>query len=78
MRDHSPIRDEDTAFERHYTPRQLAELWILDESTVRRLFHDEPGVLRYTHSSRRSGRREYVTLLIPESVARRVYARRTS
>ena len=78
MKDLSPIRDADTAFERHYTPQQLAELWILDESTIRRLFLDEPGVLRYTHSYRRSGRREYVTLRIPESVARRVYARRTS
>lgn len=77
MNNHSPIRDEDTAFERHYTPRQLAELWILDESTIRRLFHDEPGVLKYSHSSLRSGRRGYVTLRIPESVARRVYARRT-
>jgi len=73
----SPIRPEDTAFERHYTPQQLAELWILDESTVRRLFLDEPGVLKYTRSHPRSGRREYVTLRIPESVARRVYARRT-
>jgi len=74
----SPSPDPETAFERHYTPKELADLWILDESTIRRLFIDEPGVMKYTRSYARSGRREYVTLRIPESVARRVYARRTS
>lgn len=74
----SRFESEDTAFERHFTPRQLAEIWILDESTIRRLFLDEPGVLKYTRSKPRSGRREYITLRIPESVARRVYARRKS
>lgn len=77
MKDESQIRIEETAFEPHYTPKQLADLWRLDESTIRRLFHDEPGVLKYGNSYLRSGRREYVTLRIPESVARRVYARKT-
>lgn len=77
MRDRPPIRTEGTAFERHFTPQQLAELWVLHESTIRRLFLGEPGVLKYGNSSMRSGRREYVTLRIPESVARRVYAKRT-
>lgn len=67
----------DTAFERHFTPQQLAELWRLDESTIRRIFVDEPGVLKYGKSCRRNGRRDYVTLRIPESVARRVYAERS-
>lgn len=67
----------DTAFERHYTPQQLAELWLLHESTIRRLFLDEPGVLKYGKASRRDGHRDYVTLRIPESVAKRVYARRS-
>lgn len=77
MNERSPIRTEENAFERHFTPRQLAELWILHESTIRRLFIDEPGVLKYGHSCRRDGRRDYVTLRIPESVARRVYARKS-
>jgi hypothetical protein len=77
MNERSPIRIEETAFERHFTPKQLAELWILHESTIRRLFIDEPGVLKYGNSSPRSGRREYLTLRIPESVARRVYAKRS-
>jgi hypothetical protein len=77
MRDRTPIRTEETAFEQHFTPQQLADLWVLHESTIRRLFLDEPGVLKYGNSSMRSGRREYVTLRIPESVAKRVYAKRS-
>ena len=64
-------------FERHFTPKQLADLWVLHVSTIRRLFLDEPGVLKYGKTSRHDGRRDYITLRIPESVARRVYARRT-
>jgi hypothetical protein len=77
MRGNSSVVLEETTFERHFTPRQLAELWVLDESTIRRMFMDEPGVMKYGKSSRRDGRRDYVTLRIPESVARRVYAKRT-
>lgn len=65
-----------TAFEHHFTPRELAELWKFDESTIRRMFIDEPGVLIYGKERRRDGRRDYVTLRIPQSVARRVYERR--
>jgi hypothetical protein len=77
MNDRPPIRAEETAFERHFTPKQLAEIWLLHESSIRRLFLDEPGVMKYGGPWRR-GRREYFTLRIPESVARRVYARRSS
>jgi hypothetical protein len=66
-----------SAFERHYTPQELAELWKLDESTIRRLFIDEPGVLVYGKEKRRDGRRDYVTLRIPASVAVKVHERRT-
>jgi hypothetical protein len=62
--------------EKHYTPQELAELWRFDESTVRRMFIDEPGVLVYGKEKRRDGRRDYVTLRIPASVAQRVYERR--
>jgi len=68
---------ENSAFEHHYTPHELAELWKFDESTIRRMFIDEPGVLIYGKEQRRDGRRDYVTLRIPESVARRVYEKRT-
>src|SRR6516165_4985836 len=53
------------------------ELWRLDESTIRRMFQDEPGVLKIGKSNRRDGKRDYVTLRIPEDIARRVYVDRT-
>ena len=66
-----------TAFEHHFTPRELADLWKLDESTIRRMFMDEPGVMIYGKEKRRDGRRDYVTLRIPQSVAQKVYERKT-
>jgi len=64
-------------FERHFTPKQLGELWGLDESTVRRIFQDEPGVLKIGKSGRRDGKRDYMSLRIPESVAVRVHKERS-
>lgn len=60
-----------------YTPRDLAEKWKFDESTIRRMFQDEPGVLKKSEpvllkNRKRSPR---VTLRIPVSVAKRVYDR---
>ena len=73
----SPIRLQQQAspFERHYTPKELAELWQLDESTIRRIFQDEPGVMNIGQAGRRN-KRDYVTLRIPESVVQRVYSGR--
>jgi len=35
----APIRQPQVdPFERQFTPKELAELWRLDESTIRRLF----------------------------------------
>jgi hypothetical protein len=65
-----------TALEKHYTPQELAELWKFDQSTIRRMFIDEPGVLVLGKERRRDGRRDYVTLRIPESVMQRVHERR--
>jgi hypothetical protein len=62
--------------EPHFTPKQLALRWGLDQSTVRRIFRDEPGVLRIPHLRRR-GKRDYVSLRIPASVAARVHERRS-
>jgi hypothetical protein len=64
-------------FERHYTPQQLAELWGFDQSTIRRIFIDEPGVLKVGKQGRRDGKRDYISLRIPTSVAQRVHERRT-
>lgn len=63
-------------FERHFTPHELAEIWRLDETTIRRIFADEPGVMRIGRANPRR-KRGYVTLRIPASVAERVYRERT-
>ena len=38
------------AEEQHYTPEQLAKLWGLSASTIRRLFEHSPGVLVITYA----------------------------
>jgi hypothetical protein len=60
----APIRQPQasTAFEEHFTPAELARLWKRDESTIRRMFQDEPGVLRMGRDG----------LRIPVSIAERV------
>lgn len=63
------------ALEPHFSVQVLAEMWRLDESTIRRIFEDAPGVLRLANERRR-GKRDYVTLRIPASVAQREYERR--
>ena len=68
---------EGLAFERHFTSKELAAKWALDESTVRRLFIDEPGVLKIGKSNRRDGKRDYVSLRIPESVAVQLHWQRS-
>jgi len=69
---------ESSFLERHFSPRTLAELWGYSESTIRRRFQDEPGVVKIGSMGRRDGKRDYATLRIPESVARRVYREMTS
>ena len=64
-------------FGRHFTAAELADLWKFDESTIRRMFQDEPGVFKIGKSKRRDGKRDYVTLRIPEAVALRVWQERT-
>lgn len=63
--------------ERHFSPREIARAWGLSESTARRLFQDQPGVLKIGKADRWDGKRDYVTLRIPESVVRRVHQERT-
>jgi|HubBroStandDraft_1064217.scaffolds.fasta_scaffold54007_2 hypothetical protein len=59
---------------RHYKPEDLARALRMSLPTIRRLFEDEPGVIKIGHSGR--GRvRKYVSLYIPELVVMRVYDR---
>jgi hypothetical protein len=62
------------AFERHYTVSQLSKLWFFSESTIRRLFIREPGVIKIVHQRTRM-RRGYTSLRIPEPIAQRVHRR---
>jgi hypothetical protein len=73
----SVIRSAPDILERHFTPAELAEAWKLDESTVRRIFQDEVGVLKISTQGVRSRKRAYTTIRVPESVAARVYQERT-
>jgi len=66
------------ALEKHYSPQEVAEIWGLSDDKVRRLFQDEPGVLKVGEPSQRLGRklkRRYFMLRIPESVVIRVHQR---
>ena len=65
---------ESRLFERHFSPAELAEVWRLSEDTVRRIFEREPDVLIFENPDKASDRRRR-TMLIPESVAERVYRR---
>lgn len=73
----APNAIQASPFGRHFTAAELAEIWKLDETTIRRLFQDEPGVLKIGKSNRRDGKRDYITLRIPEAVAVRVYEQRS-
>ena len=64
-----------TFAERHYSPKELGALWNLSTDTMRRLFQHEEGVLLIpSPNSHRMVRANYRTMLIPESVAKRVHA----
>ena len=60
--------------EKHYSPDDLAELWGVSVDSIRRIFRDEPGVLKMGDKSPKH-KRQYLTLRIPESVAERVHTR---
>jgi hypothetical protein len=40
------------------------------------MFVDEPGVLKFGKQGRRDGKRDYVSLRIPASIAQRVHERK--
>jgi hypothetical protein len=72
--------------ERHFTVIELATLWNVHPDTVRRIFAEEPGVIKISRRTsshdrppRENGHRPrvWVQLRIPESVAERVYRRLT-
>ncbi len=74
----SEVGSTPTFDEPHYSVAELAKLWRLDHSTIRRMFQDEPGVFRHGKAARRDGKPDYVTLRIPRSVARRFHTKHCS
>lgn len=74
LRDHAD-RIGAPELEQYLTPSQIAAAWQVHENTIRRIFIDEPGVLRLAVPRR--GKRSYVTLRIPPSTLRRVEAERS-
>lgn len=60
-------------FERHFTVKQVSEVWALSEKVVRGLFKDEPDVVVIGNTTSSRYRREYKTIRIPESVLARVH-----
>jgi hypothetical protein len=62
------------ALERHYTVSELAKLWFFSENTIRRLFSQEPGVIKLSRQRTRV-KRGYTSMRIPERIAQRVHRR---
>jgi hypothetical protein len=60
-----------------FTPQEIALQLKLSPKTIQRMFMDEPGVVVLGEEDRRDGKRQYVTLRIPESVVQRVLKRKT-
>jgi AraC-like DNA-binding protein len=62
------------AFERHYSVAEISAMWGYSEQTIRRLFSDEPGVLRIGSPETRFKRKRF-QLSIPESVVTQMHQR---
>jgi hypothetical protein len=60
------------ALERHYTIKEIAEMWSVSENTIRRAFEHEVGVLSFGPDESRFKRKRKL-LRIPESVLIRVH-----
>jgi hypothetical protein len=60
--------------ERHFTVAELSKRWFFSANTIRRLFSQEPGVVRIARPQTRS-KRGYTSIRIPERIAERVHRR---
>ncbi len=68
------------AFEQHFTVQQVALMWGISEESVRRLFRDEPGVLKISGPTLNKRRKHnpHVLLRIPASVLHRLHQQRSA
>ncbi len=68
-----PPTKEPAFAEKHYRAQELATAWGMSATAIRKLFRHEPGV-KFLGQQGSSSKRSYTTMLIPASVAERVYA----
>jgi hypothetical protein len=61
--------------EKHFTVSELAASWGLSVETIRRLFADDPGVLKMPSACGPTGRRRYCIFRISASAAARLHKR---
>jgi hypothetical protein len=74
----SEVPDVPEFLERHYTLAELAAHWHMSIRTLRDWFSNEPGVVRYGSGKLGKGKkRTYISIRVPESVAKRVYQKMT-
>lgn len=66
-----------SALEKHYSVREVSEMWGYSEDTIRRIFRDEKGVLKLGSPETRFKRKRF-QLSIPESVLIRVHNQRSN
>ena len=70
-------RERMQATEPHYSTQQVADMWSVSATTVRRLFEDAPGVLKIsmpqllTHNRKHKA---HVMLRIPATVLEQVHS----
>jgi hypothetical protein len=69
-----------SALEKHYTVKEIGEMWHWGKDRVIRAFEGEPDVMRDGHDGlmaqgRRPRKRRYWTYSIPESAVIRVHNR---
>jgi hypothetical protein len=53
----------------YLTPAEVAQRWRKHPSTIRRMFRDHPGTLKFGKTGHRYSKREYVELLIQEAIS---------
>lgn len=63
------------AIERHFSVQEVAELWGISDESVRRMFEDQPGVLKLSIPRLVQNRKHkpHVRLSIPLSVLTRLH-----
>jgi hypothetical protein len=62
------------ATEKHYSIAEVAELWGLSWTTVKRMIEGEHGILTFGNPGS-AKRKPYQTIRIPESVLQRLHTR---